>query len=135
MKPSFVKTVLSTLVIATIIWGGLLLIASTILMQTENPAKYFELCANVIIYLGALFAGRLSYKYDDRELLCSALKGVVLAAAITLPMLLISEWGASSLLRIALVFLCTFIGSAARKPQSNSRNVAKKRKNIARRYS
>lgn len=134
MKPLFLKETLKGLLSALLIWGVLLTLFSLISLKFEDPDKLLSLFSNIALFAGALFGGRIASRDSENKLLTGLITGCAVMLPVLLVSLIISDWGASSLLRLALTVAAVILGAISRRSTEKAPSSGKRRKEMAKKY-
>ncbi len=138
MKPLFWFKVIKGVFCAVALTLVLLLLFAFIALRAEDPSRHVALYSNVALFLGCMLGGGISARGAELSLLNSVVCGSVCAILVLLPSVFLSEWGADSLLRLALTVLSSVLGGVLlrdREGRAGKRQSAKRRKAIAKKYS
>lgn len=137
MKPLFWFKVLKGVLCAAVITLVLLCLFAFIGLKSEDPSQHLALYANAALLLGAAVGGGVAARNADAPFISSLLCGVAFAVLLLLPSIVFSEWGAESLLRIALTVAAALLGGIVLRGREGSavrKQSAKRRKAIAKKY-
>ena len=138
MKPLFWFKVIKGVFFSTLITLALLSLFAFLGLRAEDPAKHVVLYSNAALFLVCMLGGGMAARGAESPLLNSAVCGAMCAATVLIPSVILSDWGAESLLRLALTVLSSVIGGILlrdRGGRSNRRQSAKRRREIAKKYS
>lgn len=136
MKPLFWRKVLSGVVTAAVCSAILLCIFAFAGLADDDPAALAPLLSKVALIIGAFIGGRVASVNAENRALRGVVCGVCYMFLILVPSLILSSWGASSMLWALLTVLASVFGAVvARGNTSGGRSGIKKRRNISKKYS
>ncbi len=135
MKLSLFKPIIISVITAVLSWAALLAILAFILTKTEDPSKFTKIGSYAALLIGSLISGRFASRESENRLLTASITGIFTALPLFLSSIILSNWGAQTLLMLVLCVLCVILGFLSKKPESTARSSAKKRKMIAKKYS
>ena len=137
MKPLFWFKVMKGTVCAVIVTFAMLCLFTLVGLKADDPALHVSLYANVSLFIGVFLGGIVSSRGADAPFLNALVCGVTCAILLFLPSLILSEWDADSLLRMALTVVSSVLGAVltrGREGSSVRRQSAKRRREIAKKY-
>ena len=137
MKPLFWFKALKGVLCASVITSVLLCLFAFIGLRSEDPSQHLALYANAALLFGVAVGGGVAARNVDAPFISSLLCGVLSAVLLLLPSIVLSKWGAQSLLRIALTVAASLLGGLVlrgREGNAVRKQSAKKRKAIAKKY-
>ncbi len=134
MKLLFLKETLKGLLCALLVWGVLLTLFSLISLKLEDPDKLLALFSNIALFAGALIGGRVASRDSENKLLTGLITGCAIMLPVLLVSLILSDWGAASLLRLVLTVVAAILGSVSRRSGDRAPSSGKRRKEIAKKY-
>lgn len=137
MKPLFWFKILKGVLCASAVTLGLICLFAFVGLKSEDPSQYLAVYANVALLLGAVVGGGVAARNADVPFISSLLCGVLLAVLLLLPSVVFSEWGAGSLLRIALTVTASLLGGLVLRGRDGGaakKRSVKRRKAMAKKY-
>lgn len=137
MKPLFWFKVISGITVAVLSALALLCLFAFIGLKADDPARNLTLYANIALFLGAFLGGGVSARGADSPLITALVCGGGCAVLVLLPSVVFSQWGADSLLRLALTVAASVLGAVVlrnREGASKRRQSVKRRRAVAKKY-
>ena len=136
MKPLFLRNMLAGVICAALASVLLLLAFAAISLKMEDPAAMNSLFANIALLVGSFLGGRIAARGEENRALRGLLCGVAVMLAVLMPSLILSGWGADSLLRAALTVLASVLGAVLLRGERSGakRRSAAKRRRINQKY-
>lgn len=136
MKPLFWQNVLFGVAAAAICSMLLLCIFAFLGLSADDPAALAPLFSKAALIIGAFIGGRIAASDAENRALCGAVCGVCYMLIVLAPSLILSNWGASSLLWMTVTVLAAVMGAVvARGNDSGVRKGIKKRRSVSKKYS
>lgn len=134
MRLIFFKKLFFALLIGAITSCVLLLIFSVILSGRDDPNKLLNVFSLVSLLAGAFVCGKVSTLGLEERALQGLLSGVGFALLVLLPSVLLSDFEASSLLKMLATVLLAFVGAMLGGKGASRVRSSKKRKSVVKRY-
>jgi putative membrane protein (TIGR04086 family) len=134
MRLIFFKKIFFALLIGAITCGVLLLAFSAVLSRQDDPSKLLNVFSLVSLLVGAFVCGKVSTLGLEEKALQGLFSGVGFVLLVLLPSVLLSDFGASSLLKMLATVLLAFVGAMLGGNGTNRVRSSKKRKSVVKRY-
>ena len=106
-------------------------------LRSDDPARFAPVYANIALYLGTVMGGGISSRQSDSPFVCALICGVTCAILVLLPSIILSDWGAESLLRLVFTVVAAIVGAFIFRQKEGGaarKQSAKRRRAIAKKY-
>lgn len=134
MRLIFFKKLFLALLVGAITCSVLLLVFSAILSRQDDPSKLLDVFSVASLLVGAFVCGKMSTLGLEEKALQGILSGVCFALLVLLPSVLLSDFGAGSLLKLLTTVIIAFLGAMLGGKSGGRVRSSKKRKNVVKRY-
>lgn len=111
MKPLFWCRVAVGVAVAVVSSFGMLCLFTLICLRMDDPSRLNAVFSRIALFVGAFLGGRITAKGSQNAALSGIVCGACYALLVLIPSVILSSWGAKSLLWALLTVVSSLIGA------------------------